>query len=110
MIELEENSLEIDLMEIDKDVEYAEKRLKNFNRKECELFLEAIQSTFESEEVPVDFLNNPGKEHSIGLLVWAKQATMDLLCTGRIMAQVIWMLMMQEVKVHVLQVKFNTLV
>lgn len=103
--ELERELMEIDLMEIDKDAEYAEKRLK-LQQKESELFLEAIQSTFESEEALIDFLNNPEEERKYWIARMGKQAAMDLLCTGRIgTGNMDAIAMMQEEdQVHVLQV------
>jgi len=93
------------LLEIDKDSDYAEKRMK-LQQKECKFFVEAIQSIFDSEEELEEFLNNPEEERKYWIARMGKQAAMDLLSTGRISTGNMDSIAMMEEsdQVHTLQV------
>ena len=81
--DLEKELLEIDLQEIYKDFEYAQKRIV-LQKKEIKIFLDAIQSKFESKKQLQEFLENPNEERKYWIARMGKQAAMDMLCTGRI--------------------------
>jgi flagellar motor protein MotB len=81
--ELERELLKIDLQEIDKDFEYAQKRIK-LQQRECEIFLNSIQSNFKTKEELQEFLGNPEEERKYWIARMGKQAALDILCNGRI--------------------------
>ena len=79
----EKELLEIDLEEIEKDLEYAKKRLV-VQKREYDLFLNKITTQFESKEQLESFIQNPEEERKYWIARMGKQAAMDLLSTGRI--------------------------
>jgi hypothetical protein len=75
--------LEIDLEEVEKDLEYAEKRFL-IQKKEYQLFLDLITSQFETKEQLEEYITNPEEERKYWIARMGKQAAIDLLSTGRI--------------------------
>lgn len=81
--EFEKELLEIDLEEVEKDLEYAGKRLY-IQKREYEIFLKVITDQFESKEQLEKYLSDPEEERKYWIARMGKQAAMDLLASGRI--------------------------
>jgi len=81
--EFEKELLKIDLEEIEKDLEYSNKRLF-VQKQEYKLFLETVTSQFESKEQLENYINDPEEERKYWIARMGKQAAMDLLSSGRI--------------------------
>ena len=81
--EFEKELLELDLEEVKKDLEFAHKRL-SIQKKEYQLFLDAITSQFRSKEELENYMNDPEQERKYWIARMGKQAAMDLLSSGRI--------------------------
>ena len=81
--QFEKQLFEIDLEEVEKDLEYVEKRLL-IQKKEYELFLNKITSQFDSKEHLEKYINDPEEERKYWISRMGKQSGLDLLSTGRI--------------------------
>jgi len=81
--QFEKQLFEIDLEEVEKDLEYVEKRLL-IQKKEYDFFLQKITSLFDSKEELQNYMNNPEEERKYWIARMGKQAALDLLASGRI--------------------------
>jgi len=81
--EFERELLEIDLEEVKKDLQYADKR-RLVQKKEYEIFLNLIIQQFESKEHLEKYLSDPEEERKYWIARMGKQAAIDFLSTGRI--------------------------
>jgi hypothetical protein len=98
-------SLELDLLEEEKNLNYVLRRIK-VQKDEYEFFLNQINSRFNSKEELSDYVNNPEEERKYWIARMGKQAAVDMISNGRITTgnmEAISM-MSEEDQIHALKV------